>query len=171
MFHRHPFLSLSTFAYLGFLGWMTMTPLASTPDWTGFAARILARLQRYPDLDPLTARLSVPRIEFLANIGLFVPVGVFLLLLFGSWLWWLAAGAGFALTSAIETVQRTIPGRVSDPRDILANTTGALIGIVLALLLTLPATLRRRRHRRERRLGRDGAEPVDGRAGTVRARG
>ena len=50
--------------------------------------------------------------EFLANVGLFVPVGVFVLLLFGSRLWWLAVAASIALTSAIETAQRSIPGRV-----------------------------------------------------------
>ena len=91
------------------------------------------------------SRLSVERVEFLANIGLFVPVGVFVLLLFGSRLWWVAVLGGIALTSAIETAQRSIPGRVSDPRDVVANSAGAVIGVVLALVLTLPSSLRRRR--------------------------
>jgi VanZ family protein len=47
------------------------------------------------------------------------------------------------MTSFIETVQKAIPGRVSDDRDIAANTVGAVIGVVLGLVLTLPATLRR----------------------------
>ena len=46
--------------------------------------RVLARIQRYPDLDPLTCRLTIERIEFVANIGLFVPLGMFLLLLVGT---------------------------------------------------------------------------------------
>ena len=61
--------------------------------------------------------------------------------------------AGFAqivLTSMIENVQRSIPGRVSDPRDVAANSIGMFIGIVLALVLTLPATVRRRRDRAHR---------------------
>lgn len=148
MFHRHPFLSLLTFAYLGFVGLVTLTPASEQPDYSALAERVLARLERYPDLDPVTARLNVDRIEFLANIGLFVPVGVFMLLLFGARLWWLAVAAGIALTSAIEVTQRSIPGRVSDPRDVVANSAGAVIGVVLALVLTLPATLRRRRSRR-----------------------
>lgn len=145
MFHRHPFLSLLTFVYLGFVGLVTLTPASAQPNYSALAERVLARLESYPDLNPVTARLSVERVEFLANIGLFVPVGVFVLLLFGSRLWWVAIAGGIALTSAIETAQRSIPGRVSDPRDVLANSAGAVIGVVLALVLTLPSTLRRRR--------------------------
>jgi len=146
--HRHPFLSLLTLVYLGFVGLVTLTPGSDQPDYADLAARVLARLQRYPDLDPLTSRLSIERIEFLANIGLFVPLGVFLLLLVGARLWLVALAAGIVLTSMIESVQRSIPGRVSDPRDVAANSIGMVIGIGLALVLTLPGALRRRRERR-----------------------
>ena len=145
MLHRHPLMSLLTLGYLGFVGLVTLTPASEQPDYAGLAARILARLERYPDLAPLTSRLSVDRIEFLANIGLFVPLGVFLLLLVGTRLWLVALAAGIVLTSMIENMQGSVPGRVSDPRDVAANSIGMVIGIVLALVLTLPATLRRRR--------------------------
>lgn len=147
MLHRHPFLSLLTLLYLGFVGLVTLTPGSGQPDYYALAARVLARLERYPDLAPLTERLSVERIEFLANIGLFVPLGVFLLLLVGARLWFVALAAGIVLTSMIENLQREIPGRVPDPRDVAANSIGMLVGVALALLLTLPATLRRRRAR------------------------
>lgn len=147
MLHRHPFLSLLTVLYLGFVGLVTLTPGSDQPDYAGLAGRVLARLERYPDLDPLTSRLSVERIEFLANVGLFVPLGVFLLLLVGTRLWLVAMAAGIVLTSMIESVQREIPGRVSDPRDVAANSIGMFAGIVLAVLLTLPAAMRRRRER------------------------
>jgi len=145
MLHRHPFLSLITLAYLGFVVLVTLTPASDQPDYSALATRILARLQRYPDLEPLTSRLNVERVEFLANIGLFVPLGVFLLLLVGTRLWWVALAAGIVLTGMIENIQKSVPGRVSDPRDVAANSIGMAIGIVLALVLTLPATLRRRR--------------------------
>lgn len=147
MLHRHPFLSLLTVLYLGFVGLVTLTPGSEQPDYSWWAARVLDRLQRYPDLDPLTTRLSVERVEFLANIGLFVPLGVFLLLLFGTRGWWVALAAGIVLTSMIENVQRSIPGRVPDPRDVAANSIGMFLGVALALVLTMPATLRRRRER------------------------
>ena len=151
MLHRHPFLGLLTLLYLGFVGLATLTPASQSPDYSDLAARVLARLQRYPDLDPLTSRLSVERIEFLANIGLFVPLGVFLLLLVGSRFWWVALAAGIVLTNMIEQVQKEIPGRVSDPRDVAANSIGMFVGIALALVLTLPATLRHNRDRNRER--------------------
>ncbi len=147
MLHRHPLLSLLTLLYLGFVGLVTLTPGSNQPDFAAFAARVLARLERYPDLDPLTSRLSVGRIEFLANIGLFVPLGAFLLLLVGARMWLVALAAGVVLTSMIESAQRAIPGRVPDPRDVAANSIGMFVGIAVTLVLTLPGTLRRRRSR------------------------
>ena len=144
MFHRYPFLSLLTFAYLGFVGWLTLTPTPISSDNADLIQRLLVRLQRIDDLSWLTYN----RLEFIANIGLFVPVGLFLLLLFGTRYWWVSALVGFAMTVAIETVQRSIPERFSDERDILANTIGTLIGVAAGVVLTLPATLRRHRRRR-----------------------
>ena len=150
MLHRHPFLSLLTLLYLGFVALVTLTPGSDQPDYFALADRVLARLQRYRDLDPVTSRLSVERIEFLANIGLFVPLGVFLLLLVGTRLWLVALAAGIVLTSVIENAQRSIPGRVPDPRDVAANSIGMAIGVALALVLTLPSAMRRRRERQAR---------------------
>jgi VanZ family protein len=137
--HRHPFLSVVTIAYLAFVGWVTLTPGSDAPTQSDLVLRVLAHLQGYHHLEWLTFE----RAQYLANIALFVPIGLFLLLLFGSRLWWLAVVAALAMTSSIETVQKVIPGRVSDDRDIAANTLGAVIGVLLGLVLTLPATLRR----------------------------
>ena len=139
MLHRHPFLSVVTLAYLAFVGWVTLTPEAEAPTQSELVLRVLARLQGYPHLGWLT----YDRAEYLANVALFLPIGLFLLLLFGTRLWWLSLAAALALTSSIETVQTAIPGRVSDGRDIAANTLGAFLGIVVGLVLTFPATLRR----------------------------
>ena len=139
MLHRHPFLSLVTIAYLAFVGWVTLTPGSEAPTQSDLVLRVLARLERYQHLEWLTYN----RAEYLANIALFVPIGLFLLLLFGSRFWWLAIIAALTMTSFIETVQKAIPGRVSDDRDIAANTLGAVIGVLLGLVLTLPETLRR----------------------------
>jgi glycopeptide antibiotics resistance protein len=137
--HRHPFLSVVTLAYLAFVGWVTLTPGSDAPTQSDLVLRVLARLQAHERLSWLT----YDRAEYLANVALFVPVGVFLLLLFGTRFWWLAVAAALAMTSMIETVQRVVPGRVSDERDIAANTLGAVIGVVLGAVLTFPATLRR----------------------------
>ena len=151
MLHRHPLLSLVTTAYLAFVGWVTLTPGSEAPTQSELVLRALARLQR---LDHM-AWLTFDRAEYLANIALFVPVGLFLLLLFGSRFWWLAVAAALSMTSFIETVQRVIPGRVSDERDIAANTLGAVMGVAAGIVLTLPATLRRWAEEEDRR-----AQPV-----------
>jgi glycopeptide antibiotics resistance protein len=137
--HRHPFLSLVTLAYLAFVGWVTLTPGDEAPTSSELVLRVLARLQRYEELDWLT----YDRAERLANVALFVPVGLFLVLLFGSRLWWLALAAGITLTSFIESAQHAIPGRVPDSTDVVNNTLGTVAGIVLGLVLTFPSTLRR----------------------------
>ena len=147
MFHRHPFLSLMTFVYMGFVGMVTLTPAASAPIPVGLVARILDALHYRGYLETLT----INRVEFLANVAMFVPIGVFLLLLVGAERWWLALFLPFFVTAFIETAQRGIPGRVSDPRDVLANTMGGVAGVVLAMVLTLPGTLRRRRRRKRAR--------------------
>jgi glycopeptide antibiotics resistance protein len=137
--HRHRSLSLATLAYLAFVGWVTLTPGAEAPTSSDLVVRVLARLQRYDEL----SWLSFDRAEYLANVALFVPIGLLLLLIVGSRLWWVALTGAIFLTSSIETIQRVVPGRVSDDRDIAANTLGAVLGIVVALVLTFPATVRR----------------------------
>jgi VanZ family protein len=141
--HRHPVLSLLTGSYLAFVAWLTLTPQVDAAGHIAVIYRVLGALHRRGHL--LT--LEDTELEFLANIVLFVPVGMFLLLLFGTRLWWVALTASFAMTTSIEIAQRSIPGRVPDERDLVANGLGAVIGVLIALVLTLPATLRRRRRR------------------------
>jgi VanZ family protein len=52
------------------------------------------------------------------------------------------------LTCGIEFAQLFLPGRVSDVRDILSNSVGAGVGVVIALIVTWPAAMRRARERR-----------------------
>lgn len=144
MLHRHPVLSLLTGGYLAFVAWLTLTPQVDAAGRISVIYRVLDALHRRGYL------LSIEdnQVEFLANIALFVPVGMFLLLLFGTRLWWVALAASFAMTTFIEIAQRSIPGRVPDERDLMANGLGAVIGVLIALVLTLPAALRRHRQRR-----------------------
>jgi glycopeptide antibiotics resistance protein len=145
--HRHPFLSLLTGGYLVFVAWLTLTPQPIDAEDQELIARALDALHRRGYAESI----DYDRLEFLANIALFVPVGMFLLLLFGAGGWWVAALGSVGATLLIEGLQTQIPGRVPDERDLVANTLGALIGIAIALVLTLPATLRRRRRRELRR--------------------
>ncbi|WP_090710908.1 VanZ family protein [Mycetocola miduiensis] len=132
MLHRHPVLGLFTLAYLAFVGWVTLGPQPFDDDPNGMVFRLLAFFDRHA----ATSWITYNGLEFTANIGMFLPIGLFLVLLFGRRLWWFAMLLGFGITVAIETAQLFLPTRVSDPRDIVANTCGAVIGVLVGLILT-----------------------------------
>lgn len=142
MFRQHPVLSLATFAYLGVVGWITLgpQPLDEGRD------SLLWRALRFFGRHDLTDWITYQRVEFTANVFMFIPIGMFLLLLFGRRLWFAAVLSGVALTVAIETAQRFIPDRVSDVSDIIANSIGALIGVLFTLVVTATRSRRVRQY-------------------------
>lgn len=144
MLHRHPFLAVLTLAYLGFVGWLTLTPQPLDAGDQDLIYRALAALQRRGYLETL----DYSRLELVANVFLFIPIGAFLLLLLGSRWWWIALAGCVAMTVGIESAQQAIPGRVPDDRDLIANSLGGAIGVVTMLVLTAPSEIRRSRHRR-----------------------
>ena len=69
--------------------------------------------------------ITFDRVEAAANVVMFVPVGLFFVLLFGRRLWWVAIIAGAAFSIGIEYVQlEFLPTRVADVRDVITNTSG-----------------------------------------------
>lgn len=142
MFRRHPILSVLTFGYLGVVAWLTLSPQAESQQ-EGWLWRLALLFDRHAATEWITFNL----LEFVANVLLFLPFGVFFVLLFGRGRWWLAILLGVAMTVGIEFAQQFIPNRVSDPRDILSNSIGTVVGTVLALLLTASKARRLRRAR------------------------
>ncbi|MGV8911817.1 MAG: VanZ family protein [Rhodoglobus sp.] len=128
MFRRHPYLSAATFGYLAVVAWLTLSPQA--PDQRDGP---LWQLAVFLDRFSATQWLTFNDLEFVANIALFVPLGLFFVLLVGKRQWWLALALAIGLTAGIEWVQQFIPTRVSDVRDILSNSLGAAIGVVVTL--------------------------------------
>ncbi|RFA14278.1 VanZ family protein [Subtercola boreus] len=146
MFRRHPVLTALTVAYLGLVAWITLGPQPLDDRAEGLLYRALRVFGRHAS----TEWITYDRVEFAANIAMFVPVGLFLLLLLGRRQWWLAILIGFLMTVAIEVAQLGIPGRVSDLRDIVSNTSGATLGVLAGLVLTAGAARRLRRERARR---------------------
>lgn len=89
--------------------------------------------------------------EFGLNLIMFVPWGVLAVLALGARRWWLAVLLGVALTLSIEILQIPSP-RISDPRDLVANSIGALFGIVIGMLALAPGAIARRRQTARLRL-------------------
>ncbi|MCA0144857.1 VanZ family protein [Blastococcus sp. LR1] len=88
-------------------------------------------------------------VERTANVLVFVPVG--LLVCFALprvsrlWVWVLCV----LLSLTVEGAQFVLPGRDSTPIDVVTNSTGAAIGVLLAVLLVGVGRLRARRAARQ----------------------
>ncbi len=150
MFRRHPLLSVVTFAYLGFVGWVTLSPQLPLGDGTdGFVWTVLSLLDRLPG----TRWIDYADVEFAANIAMFFPVGMFFVLLLGRGKWWLAMLLGFALSVAIELAQLFVfTTRVADIRDVASNSSGAVVGALTVLILTAAKARELKRAARARQL-------------------
>lgn len=75
-------------------------------------------------------------VEFTANIALFLPVGLLVVIYLGIDRWWLGFVIGFAASCAIELGQLLfLAQRFPSVADVVANTTGAILGTVLALIV------------------------------------
>lgn len=84
------------------------------------------------------ASLDFTRLEILANVLVFVPIGILAFILLPRRIWLLSLLIGPVLSLAIETAQRVaLPHRAATITDVLANSAGAILGVVLAVLCTL----------------------------------
>ncbi|GAA5083449.1 hypothetical protein GCM10025760_00090 [Microbacterium yannicii] len=94
-------------------------------------------------------------VEFVANIALFVPLGLLLTIFFRHP--WVGAAIAVVGSALVELVQIVIPSRQPSLRDILANVIGAVIGAAAASLIL-------RRSERRRRVAADdtAADPLTG---------
>jgi glycopeptide antibiotics resistance protein len=132
-------------AYLVTLALIALWPTQVDRGASGTISRVLARLHSYGVPDWVNYAL----VEYTANVLLFLPVGLLGVVLIGASRWWLAVGAGFLLSCVIETSQLVFrPSRVATLLDIMANTTGAVFGALLAVLL-LDAVATRERPERQ----------------------
>ncbi|SBN62278.1 VanZ like family protein [Curtobacterium sp. 9128] len=83
------------------------------PDWFGYGA-----------------------LEFTANVLFFVPLGLLVVLLVGARRWWVGAAAGLVVSACIETGQAVfLPARFASLDDVLSNTSGAVIGALVGVVV------------------------------------
>ena len=92
---------------------------------------------------PFVAAYTV--LEFLANVALFAPLGVLLILAWRRIPPWTAVVVGCAASVVIELVQLAIPSRYSTLSDVIANTLGTAVGVLFAHVTIALADCRRRR--------------------------
>lgn len=129
---RVGFATILFIVYLAFVLWVTMMPALQDVGVDSIAERILSALHRMG----VPEAFGYMELEFVANIGMFVPLGFLLGLALPGWGWWLALLLLPALSGGIEYVQgEHLPNRVSDIRDIVSNSIGAWIGVFAQALL------------------------------------
>ena len=90
------------------------------------------------------------KLEFSANIMMFIPLGFFAALLLPLGRAWIAGVVGIAMSMAAELAQLILlPARFATVLDVLANSVGAWIGVGLAVLLRICVAARDKRLLRE----------------------
>ena len=76
------------------------------------------------------------KLEFSANVAMFIPLGFLAALLLPARIWWLALLICPALSIAIELTQATfLAARFATVTDVVSNSIGAVIGILIAVVL------------------------------------
>lgn len=125
-------LAILTAIYAWLVGWTTLRAAPYGSDIASGLDRLLLWFAERPS----TAWITFDRVEFGANVAMFVPLGVIAVLWFGVRGWWAAPIIGALASGTIELLQALLlDTRVADLRDIVANTLGSFLGMCLMLLL------------------------------------
>lgn len=134
-----PFLAVLLVGYLAFLGWVVLWPSSGpATDVVWRVTDALLHLGVPPDI------ANMARVEMGLNALMVVPVPFLGALLVPRWTWHRWAAWGFVVSCCVEALQGLFLGdRTAQMADIVANTTGALVGGVLAGLLLRALTGRR----------------------------
>ena len=131
---RVRFVSGLTALYVAFVLLVTLWPTTVDKGLDPYLEKVLERLHSHG----VPGFVNYNFVEFTANIAFFIPIGFLGGLALPRRFWWLAAVFGFLLSCSVELAQAAfLPGRVASVKDVLANTTGAVLGAVIAGLVRL----------------------------------
>lgn len=111
--------------YLIALGLIVWLPASEASKATGIVFAFARWVSELTSLDRTT---SATVFEFLANIVLFVPLGLIVSLSWPGHPLWGVALLGCVVSITIELIQLLLPSRVTTISDVVANTTGAACG-------------------------------------------
>jgi len=130
-------------AYTALILMVTLSPTQLDVNYQNAVLRLLEVLHR----NGVPSWFGYGEVEFLANVGMFVPFGFLVALLLPQRLSWLTVFVGPGFSAFIENFQREfLSERVASVYDVYANSAGAIIGFLLA------AALRAVVHQRDRRV-------------------
>lgn len=126
------------------LAWLTLAPLRIEQRMPGLVDRVLTWVAHL--IGRPWAAMTIA--DFLANIAVFVPVGILAYLIIPRRAWVAALLVGPVLSAGIELTQALVlPERVASLSDVVAATIGSVFGIVAAALCTAISGIRTSRIR------------------------
>lgn len=118
--------------YAVFVLLVTMWPNPKQLEFDGIASRVLRMLHNFG----VPEWFGFNKLEFIANVGMFVPLGFLLGLALARKAWWVALFLLPAFSGAIEYTQGVaLDERVSTLLDVAANTIGGYVGLLLAMIM------------------------------------
>ncbi len=121
----------------------TMWPTPLDAGFAGSIDKLLGVLHR----NGVPHWFGYNKLEFSANILMFVPLGFLLAMLLSARVWWLALLICPAISICIELTQAAaLAARFATTTDVASNSTGALIGVIGAVIV------RAMSHRRDQKL-------------------
>lgn len=119
-------------ASLGVVLTVTMWPTPVDKNYNGTITKLLAQMQQ----NGLPQWFGYNHLEFSANIAMFVPLGFLVALLLAQRLWWLALIICPLFSVSIEITQALfLSARYATVSDVVSNSMGAVIGILIAVIL------------------------------------
>lgn len=119
-------------AYVLVLGVIALWPVPVDQGASDLLMRSLRKLHRWGVPTWLDYRV----VELTSNVILFLPLGALVARILGPRLWWGGVAVGFVASALIELAQLIfLPARFASVADVAANTFGAMIGALAALLL------------------------------------
>jgi glycopeptide antibiotics resistance protein len=136
--------------YLGFAGYLATLLWASLNpepiDGSGPIRQFVAWLLNHTSVSKDFKWLGYNELEAIANVVLYIPLGVGLALIFKRAPWWLDVLIGVAITASAELAQRYfLPDRFATWADVEHNSLGVLIGVIsVRSTLALRSRLRAR---------------------------
>ena len=124
--------TVTLFFCVGIVLLATMWPTPLDQDYAAAVDKFLAVLHR----NGIPMWFGYNKLEFSANILMFLPLGFLIALLLPAKAWWLALLICPAMSIGIELTQSVaLSARFATISDVIANSTGALCGIFMAVLL------------------------------------
>lgn len=119
-------------AYTLFILAVTLSPTQIDVSYQNAVVRLIGVLHR----NGVPEWFGYGEIEFLANIAMFVPFGFLIAILLPQRLSGLTVLVGPAFSAFVENFQREfLSERVASVYDVIANSAGTIIGLVLAAIL------------------------------------